>query len=140
MKRRMAVSTIGFLALGLLSVGARAADEKLIVIITPPSDNPFFKAEAVGAETRAKELGYKTLTLVHNDDVNKQNELFDTAIARKASAIICDNAGADASIAPIKKAKAAGIPTFLIDREINATGIAVSQIVSNNYQGAKIGA
>ena len=78
--------------------------------------------------------------LVHDDDANKQNELFDTAIARKAAAIILDNAGADASIAAVQKAKDAGIPSFLIDREINKTGVAVAQIVSNNYQGATLGA
>ena len=78
--------------------------------------------------------------LVHDDDANKQNELFDTAIARGAKAIILDNAGADASVAPVKKAKDAGIPSFLIDREITQSGIAVSQIVSNNYQGAQLGA
>lgn len=35
-------------------------------------------------------------------------------------------------------AKAAGIPTFLVDREINSTGDAVAQMVSNNYQGASL--
>ena len=39
----------------------------------------------------------------------------------------------------MKKAKDAGIPSFLIDREINATGVASAQIVSNNYQGAQLG-
>ena len=34
------------------------------------------------------------------------------------------------------KRKNAGIPCFLIDREINSGGLAASQIVSNNYQGA----
>ncbi len=117
---------------------AQAAD--LIAIITPSHDNPFFKAEAEGAEAKAKELGYDTLVLVHDDDPNKQDQLFDTAIARGAKAIILDNAGAAASVAPIKKAKEAGIPSFLIDREINETGVAISQIVSNNYQGAQLGA
>src|SRR5262245_47637987 len=116
--------------------GAFAKD--LIAIITPSHDNPFFKAEAVGAEARAKELGYEPLVLVHDDDANKQNELFDTAIARKAKAIILDNAGAEASVAAVAKAKAAGIPSFLIDREITQNGVAVSQIVSNNYQGAQL--
>ncbi len=32
------------------------------------------------------------------------------------------------------------MPAFLIDREINKTGVAVAQIVSNNYQGAQLGA
>ena len=112
----------------------------LIAIIVPSPDNPFFKSEAVAAEARAKALGYDTLVLVHNDDANKQNEMFDTAIARKAKAIVLDNAGSEASVAAVAKAKKAGIPSFLIDREINATGIAVTQIVSNNYQGAQLGA
>lgn len=127
----------GVLALGT-ALPAFSAD--LIAIITPAHDNPFFKAEAVGAEARAKELGFDTLVLSHDDDANKQSELVDTAIGRGAKAIILDNAGSEASIAAVKKAKDAGIPSFLIDREINATGIAVSQIVSNNYQGAQLGA
>ncbi|HEX2909226.1 MAG TPA: D-ribose ABC transporter substrate-binding protein [Chloroflexia bacterium] len=112
---------------------------KLIAIITPSHDNPFFKAEAEAADAQAKKLGYQTLVLVHDDDANKQNQLIDTAIARKAAAIILDNAGADATVAAVKKAKDAGIPSFLIDREINANGVAVAQIVSNNYQGATLG-
>ncbi|MGV0817645.1 substrate-binding domain-containing protein [Martelella sp. AMO21009] len=131
-----------FLAAFALSTAlpAFAHAEGLIAIITPSHDNPFFKAEAVGAEARAKELGYETLILVHDDDPNKQSEMFDTAIARGASAIILDNAGADATVAPVQRAKDAGIPSFLIDREIKESGIAVSQIVSNNYQGAQLGA
>lgn len=128
-----------FLVTSLFCTGAiQAQDKGLIVVITPSHDNPFFKTEAVAAVKKAEELGYETLSVVHGGSVSKQNELFDTAIARDAAAIICDNAGAEATIAPVKKAKEAGIPTFLIDREINASGIAVSQIVSNNYQGAKL--
>ena len=113
--------------------------DKLIVIIMPPSNNPFFKTEAIAAEAAAKALGYKTLSLSHNDDANLQDSHFDTAISSGAAAIILDNAGAEATIAAVKKAKAAGIPCFLIDREITQTGIAVSQIVSNNHQGALLG-
>jgi erythritol transport system substrate-binding protein len=140
MKLTRRTTLVAFAA--LLSIGtampAYAAD--LIAIITPSHDNPFFKAEAVGAEAKAKELGYEALVLVHNDDANKQSQLIDTAIGRGAKAIILDNAGADASVAAVQKAKSAGIPSFLIDREINATGVAVAQIVSNNYQGAQLGA
>jgi erythritol transport system substrate-binding protein len=118
--------------------GASAADP--IAIITPSHDNPFFKAEADGAKAKAEALGYGTVVLVHNDDANKQSQLIDTAIARGAKAIILDNAGADATVAAVQKAKIANIPSFLIDREINATGVAVAQIVSNNYQGAQLGA
>ena len=115
-------------------------DGELIVIITPSHDNPFFKSEADAAQARAEALGYETLVLIHDDDPALQDQHFDTAIARGAAAIIADNAGADATIAAVQKAADAGIPTFLIDREINTTGVALAQIVSDNYQGAVLGA
>src|SRR5919109_950173 len=136
--RRLTITGVAAIMAASVAMPAFAAD--LIAIITPSHDNPFFKAEAVGAELKAKELGYETLVLVHDDDANKQSQLIDTAIGRGAKAIILDNAGADATVAAVQKAKAAGVPSFLIDREINATGVAVAQIVSNNYQGAQLGA
>ena len=116
------------------------AGAKRIAVITPSHDNPFFKAEADAAAERARALGYEVLVNVHDDDASKQDQLIDVAIARGVAAIILDNAGADASVAAIRKAKAAGIPSILIDREINVTGVAAAQIVSNNYQGAGLAA
>lgn len=138
MKKTIIILLLSCLVFGLLSGTVGAQDKGLIVVITPSHDNPFFKTEADAAVEKAEELGYETLSVVHGGSVSKQSELFDTAIARDAAAIICDNAGAEATIAAVQKAKDAGIPTFLIDREINASGIAVSQIVSNNYQGATL--
>ena len=115
-----------------------AAGGGLICVIVPGVENPFFGSMQVVAAAKAEELGYTTLKLVHDDDANKQLELFESCIAQKAVAIILDNAGADASVAAVQKAKDAGIPTFLVDREISEEGVAVSQIVSNNYQGATI--
>lgn len=128
------------LVFGLLNASGDKARSNLIVIITPSLDNPFFGQEAAGAAARAKELGYETLVFSHGDDAFRQSELIDTAIARNAAAIVLDNAGADASVAAVQKAKAAGIPAFLIDREISARGLAAAQLVSNNYQGAMVGA
>lgn len=108
-----------------------------IYIITPSHSNPFFKSEADAASAKAQELGYEVKTVSHDDDPTKQAELFETAISDKAAAIICDNAGADATVAAVQRARDNNIPTFLIDREINESGIAISQIVANNYQGAK---
>ena len=127
------------LALAALLLIPRQQGSRLVVIITPSLDNPFFGQEALGAEARARALGYETLKFSHGDDAFKQNELIETAIARNAAAIILDNAGADASVAAVLKAKASGVPSFLIDREISSRGAAASQIVSNNYQGATLG-
>ena len=128
-------------AVALLAAScSRMPAKKTISIITPSHENPFFNAEAEAAAARAGELGYGVTVNTHDDDAHKQDDLFDIAVANRASAIILDNAGADASIAALRKARAAGVPCFLIDREINANGIATAQIVSNNYQGATLGA
>lgn len=140
LNRRLFVGSLTAAVAGILPTLSFAQGKGTIAIITPSHDNPFFKAEADGAAAKATELGYEVMVLVHDDDANKQNELFDSAIAAGVKAIILDNAGADASVAAVQKAKDAGIPSFLIDREITATGVAVSQIVSNNYQGAQLGA
>ena len=108
----------------------------IIYVITPSVSNPAFKAEADGATDEAQKLGYEVKANSHDDDLNKQSELFDSAIADKAAAIICDNAGADATVAAVQKAAEAGIPTFLIDREISSTGDAIAQIIADNNQGA----
>lgn len=137
---------LAILALIVVAVAAvvllapRAGRSSLIVIITPSLDNPFFGQEAIGAEQRARALGYRTLKFSHDDDAFKQSQLIDTAIAQNASAIVLDNAGADASVAAVLRAKSVGVPVFLIDREISSRGAAAVQIVSNNYQGAALGA
>ena len=146
--RRVSPFVLPLVVSGLLGIGCSSAKNtsdtasgpKRLAIITPSHDNPFFKAEAEAAAEQAKKLGYDVLVNSHDDDANKQDQLYDVAIARKVAAIILDNAGADASIAAVDKAKRAGIPSVLIDREINTTGIAAAQIVSNNYQGATLGA
>lgn len=117
---------------------AASAGGGLICVIVPGVENPFFGSMQEIAAKKVEELGYTALKLVHNDDANKQLELIESCIAQKAKAIILDNAGADATVAAVQKAKDAGIPSFLVDREISQEGVAVSQIVSNNYQGATI--
>jgi erythritol transport system substrate-binding protein len=124
----------------LAEAGCHRADmsKPLIVILVPSQDNPFFKAEADAATARAVALGYRVRVDAHDDDAYRQDNLIDAAIASNAAALILDNAGADASIAAVRRATRAGIPCFLIDREIQATGIAKAQIIADNDQGAKI--
>ena len=112
--------------------------KKLIVVIVPSQDNPYFKAEADAAAARALELGYRVRVDAHEDDAFRQDNLVDAAIASNAAVIILDNAGADATVSAVRRATRAGIAVFLIDREIDATGIAKAQIISDNDQGARL--
>src|SRR5580704_16404557 len=131
--------TLAALAL-ICCVGCRRGDhsEKLVFIIVPSEDNPFFKAEADAAAARAFALGYRVRVEAHDDDAFRQDNLVDAAIASNAAVLILDNAGADASIATVRRATKAGIAVFLIDREIEAQGIAKAQIISDNDQGARL--
>jgi len=135
-----AIALVALFAGPMLSTTAQAQSQQVIAIITPPHDNPFFSTEADVAVETAEKLGYGTLLMVHDDDPNKQSQLIDQAIAAGVAAIVIDNAGADATIAPAQRATDAGIPVFLIDREMNAQGIAKGQYIANNYQGATLGA
>ncbi len=130
---------LALLAMLLVVAGCnRAPQPKLIAIIVPSQDNPYFKAEADAAAARARELGYRVRVDAHNDDAYRQDNLVDAAIASNASALVLDNAGTDASISAVRRATKAGIAVFLIDRAISATGIAKAQIVADNDQGARL--
>lgn len=109
---------------------------KIIYCITPDPSNPYFKTVQDIATATGEDLGYEVKCQSHGDDAAKQLEMFEAAINDGAAAIICDNAGADASIEAVQKAYDAGIPTFLVDREINQSGLAAAQLVADNAQGA----
>lgn len=122
-----------------LLAGTAWADGLISIIVTDPS-NPYWLTEGKVAEATAKELGYTATVAAHKGDTNTESNLIDTAITNKSVAIILDPANADGSVGAVKKAVAANIPVFLVNAEINQDGLAKAQLVSNNAQGAAIGA
>lgn len=111
-----------------------------IAIITVDPSNPYWSAEIDTAETVAEEMGYSTDTSAHGNDPDEQTRLMETAINNDVDGILLDPAGADESVAIVQKAVDAGIPVSLVNAEIAETGLAEAQIVSNNAQGATVGA
>ena len=65
-----------------------SVEKGMICVIVPPVENPFFGAMQQIAADKAEELGYTTTRLVHDDDANKQLELFESCISQGAQAII----------------------------------------------------
>lgn len=116
------------------------AEGGYVPVITTVLANPYWDAESQTAQEELEALGYESDIFAHENDPQKQSELIDSAISQDAVAIILDPAGADESIGVVQKAVDAGIPVFLINAEINQEGIASSQIVANNAQGAALGA
>ena len=122
------------------SAGGGAAAGGTIAIITVDPSNPYWKAEADTAQAAVEKLGYKATVSANNNDPETQNQLIETAINDKVAGILLDPAGADESVAAVQKAVDAKIPVVLINAEISKTGLAKAQIVSNNAQGAGLGA
>lgn len=112
----------------------------LISIIVNDPSNPYWKTEGDVAAAEAKALGYKANVAASKGDTNTESQLIDTAITNKSVALILDPANASGSVGAVKKANKAGIPVFLVNAEINQEGLAKAQLVSNNAQGAALGA
>ena len=122
-----------------LMTSAAWADGLISIIVTDPA-NPYWFTEGEVAKKTAEELGYTATVAAHKGDTNVESNLIDAAITNSAKAIILDPANADGSVGVVRKATEAGIPVFLVNAEINEAGIAIAQLVSNNAQGAAIGA
>ena len=126
------------LVAGSVTTASAAGGLVSIVVIDPA--NPYWLTEGKVAAAEAYKLGYSATVGASKGDTNTESKLIDTAITNKSVAIILDPADASGSIGAVKKAVAAGIPVFLVNAEINQPGIAKAQLVSNNAQGAALGA
>lgn len=122
-----------------LMAGAVWAEGLITIIVNDPA-NPYWFTEGEVAKATAEELGYEATVSAHRGDTNTESNLIDAAITNGAKAIILDPANADGSVGVVRRATEAGIPVFLVNAEINEAGIAVAQLVSNNAQGAALGA
>lgn len=122
-----------------LMAGSAWAEGLISIIVTDPA-NPYWFTEGEVAKETAEELGYEATVSAHKGDTNVESNLIDAAITNGAKAIILDPANADGSVGVVRKATEAGIPVFLVNAEINESGIAIAQLVSNNAQGAALGA
>ncbi|WCN08859.1 D-ribose ABC transporter substrate-binding protein [Marinomonas mediterranea] len=115
------------------------ADGLISIIVNDPS-NPYWFIEGQVAKQTAEDMGYDANVAAHKGDTNTESNLIDTAITNQAKAIILDPANADGSIGAVRKAIAADIPVIIINAELNQSGLAKAQLVSNNAQGAALGA
>jgi erythritol transport system substrate-binding protein len=124
----------------LMAASAWAQGKGLITIIVNDPANPYWFTEGEVAKATAQKMGYTAAVAAHTGDTNTESKLIDTAITNKSVAIILDPANASGSVGAVQKAIAANIPVILVNAEINKEGLAKAQLVSNNAQGAALGA
>lgn len=128
----------GFLLFFLLVGCAEKKDSnapKKMAIIISTLNNPWFVFLADNAAAKAKELGYETKIFDSQNNTALESDHFENALVSGYSAILFNPTDADGSVVNVRKAKAAGVPVFCMDREINANDAATSQILSDSYSG-----
>jgi len=116
--------------------GKEKQKSKKMAIVVSTLNNPWFVFLAETAAARAKALGYETKIFDSQNNTATESDHFENILVGDYCAILFNPTDADGSVANVKKAKEAGIPVFCMDREINAKGLATSQILSDGYTGS----
>jgi ABC-type sugar transport system substrate-binding protein len=122
----------------LLNIGCKnktKSGPKKIAIIVSTLNNPWFVFLAEQASAKAKQLGYETKVFDSQNNTALESDHFENAIVSGYDAILFNCTDADGSVSNVLKAKAVGVPVFCMDREVNSTDAATSQILSDSYSG-----
>lgn len=106
-----------------------------IAIVISTLNNPWFVVLKDAAKQRCEELGYTATVFDSQNSTDREASHFENIIAGGYAAILFNPTDADGSVSNVRRAAAAKIPVFCIDREINASDAATSQILSDSYSG-----
>src|SRR6187401_777481 len=114
------------------------ADKKhKVAIVVSTLNNPWFVFLANTAAEKAQVLGYEAKIFDSQNNTALESDHFENVIVAGFEAILFNSTDADGSVANVLKAKAAGVPVFCMDREINSNTAATSQILSDNNTWAR---
>lgn len=133
---------ISIIAAGVLSVSMLAGcgvqkDNKKIGMIVSTLDNPFFVSMKVGAQKKAKSLGYDLVVLNSSNDPSTERSNVEDLVQQGVGAIIINPTDSDAVSNSIKVANDSKIPVLTVDRKANGGDVA-SFIASDNVKGGKM--
>jgi ribose transport system substrate-binding protein len=110
-------------------------EKKKVAIVVSTLNNPWFVFLAETAAAQVKTLGYDSKIFDSQNSTALETEHFENALASGYDAILFNPTDADGSVANVQRAKDANVPVFCMDREVNTTDGATSQILSDNYSG-----
>lgn len=127
------------LILGVFLVSAcsksHSNEKKKVAVVISTLNNPWFVILAESAAENARKLGYEAKIFDSQNSPAVESDNFENLISSEFDAILFNPTDADGSVSNVLRAKAAGIPVFCMDREINNDDAATSQILSDNYSG-----
>jgi ribose transport system substrate-binding protein len=114
---------------------SKQGSKKKIAVVVSTLNNPWFVFLAETAAAKAKALGYDAKIFDSQNNTALESDHFENIIVSGFEAILFNSTDANGSVANVVKAKAAGVPVFCMDREVNSND-PTSQILSDSYSGA----
>jgi len=108
---------------------------KKVAVVVSTLNNPWFVFLAQTAAAQAQNLGYEVKIFDSQNNTATETDNFENAIASGYKAILFNPTDANGSVVNVNKAKAAGVPVFCMDREVNSATGPTSQILSDSYSG-----
>lgn len=137
MKKYILITASLILGVFLISACSKSQsnEKKKVAVVISTLNNPWFVILAESAAENARKLGYEAKIFDSQNSPAVESDNFENLISSEFDAILFNPTDADGSVSNVLRAKAAGIPVFCMDREINNDDAATSQILSDNYSG-----
>jgi fructose transport system substrate-binding protein len=129
-------------ASAFVAVGAVAADQPIIGLITKTDTNPFFVKMKEGAEQMAKQKGAKLLSAAGKSDGDNAGQVtaIENMVTAGAKTILITASDAKAIVPSIQKARAQGVMVIALDSPTVPTDATDALFATDNYKaGVLIG-
>jgi len=143
MRKLLIVSLCCALAATLLSCKSQAPQgpKKLTIAVIPKgTTHEFWLSVKAGAERAGKELDVDVLWIgpEKEDDRNQQIDIVNNMTIKAVDGIVLAPLDKHALVAPVAKARGAGIPTVIIDSGLEGEDF-ISFVATDNYKGGQLG-
>ena len=129
----------------ILSLPAFAADKPLTIAVIPKgTTHEFWKSIHAGAVKAEQELAAQGVPVrlfwkgpLREDDRDQQIQVVENFTARKVSGMVLAPLDSQALVAPVTSAAQAGVPTVVIDSDLNSTR-QISFVATDNFKGGQM--
>jgi ribose transport system substrate-binding protein len=137
-----------YLAMAVLCCAwiAQAADSYTIAVIPKGTTHEFWKSIHAGAVKAQRELDGKGTKVrlfwkgpLREDDRDQQIQVVENFTSRRVSGIVLAPLDSRALVNPVASARQAGVPTVVMDSDLNSDA-QVSFVATDNFKGGQMGA
>ncbi|RQO58779.1 LacI family transcriptional regulator [Paucibacter sp. KBW04] len=127
-----AVEEIGYLP-SAVARSLRTSETKIVGVLVPNVQNPFFAELVCGVEESCRLAGYSVFLCNSDNDPKRQQQYMRTLLEKRVDGLLLSSAGDDEALARIFKM--ARVPAVTVDRLV--PGARADRVSVDNCQGAQ---